>query len=266
MKLSLLPDFEVSGYGSLLERQIAIQHCFANPDRKFLEPVAAHDGVLTVVAYGPSLAQTFGGIYKEAAAGNTVMTVSGAHDYLIGRGIVPDYHAEMDIRERKTAFVENSRPEITYLIASVCHPKFWSVLKDRNVVAWHLGDNSVMDEIVMRHDITAIMHPSTQCIGLNALVVGHTLGFRTFSMYGFDCSYADGEPHAGWHNGSNSDNRRMTVYCGDQPFETRAEWVRYARNFMEEMLPRMPGCRFAVHGDGLLQQMLKEGMKERKAA
>jgi len=256
-----LPEFTVPGFGGLAEREENIRAAFQR-DIPSLKSVEAHGGVCSVVAYGPSLNQSFPKLIEEVQAGNTVITVSGAHDFVISRGLIPDYHAEMDIRERKVEFVRNSHPDVHYLIASVCHPAFWDVLGGRKVTMWHLGDLAGMDAIVRELDPGAIMHPSAQCIGLNALILMHTLGFRTFMMHGFDCSYGEQGTHAGEHNGSFSEEGRMVVKCGDREFQTRPEWVKYAQNFMNDMVPRMPGCRFGVHGDGLMQHMLKEGLKE----
>lgn len=257
----LLPPLKLGCAVDYPERQANIAvNCLRNLPR--LETVPAHDGVLAIAAYGPSLRHGIHTMRAEVMAGHAVMTVSGSHDFLISNGIVPDFHAELDPRERKAVFVANPRDDIHYLLASVCHPRVFENLARCNVSMWHLGDCDEAIEDIKRLEGSALIHPSAQAIGLNAIVLGHTLGYRRFSMHGFDCCYMDGEAHPGFHNGSNGDSNRMSVRCGERIFETRPEWVQYARNFFSRMVPSLTDCEFVIHGNGLMAEMAKQGLKE----
>src|SRR5678815_2491952 len=55
----------------------------AKPDERKTESIA-------IVCSGPSLAQT----WEQVKMCNHVLTCSGAHDYLIERGIIPNFHME----------------------------------------------------------------------------------------------------------------------------------------------------------------------------
>ena len=66
---------------------------------------------LNLVCYGPSLEQT----WREIK--HPIMTVSGAHDFLLARGIVPDYHVECDPRPHKSDNISKPHPDVQYLIA-----------------------------------------------------------------------------------------------------------------------------------------------------
>ena len=57
-----------------------------------------HKRPASIVCYGPSLIDTWEDIKLEKEAGNFIVTVSGAHDFLIERGIIPDVHIECDPR------------------------------------------------------------------------------------------------------------------------------------------------------------------------
>ncbi len=225
-----------------------------------VKPVPVHDGVFCVVGYGPSLKQTWGGLVNELKSGSVVCSTSGAHDFLLSRGIIPHFHADMDPEERKAEFVKTPNPHITYLMASRCHPKAWEYLKGQSVNIWHMGDMGKEDKLIARLEPDAILQPGAQCIGLNAIVLGTTLGFRKFSVYGMDCSYGEGASHAGPHNGNHAEGA-IPVWCGDKEYSSRPEWVQYARNFVEGMFPQMKGCSFAFHGEGLFQHYLKESFK-----
>lgn len=256
-----ITTLNVVGAGTTEERVLNVRAAF---ERKLprLKKLEVTDKPLTVVAYGPSLKNSLPEIYKVASEGGVIMTVSGAHDYLISNGIIPDYHAEMDLRERKAEFVKNSHADVHYLIASVCHPKMFDNLEGRTVSMWHLSELDETNRIIKDNDPTGLFHPSFQCIGLNALILGQTLGYREFHIHGMDCSYDGEESHAGFHNGTNGDDRRVRVWCDDRQFVTRPEWIQYARNFIYKMVPNMTGCSFRVYGEGLMQQMLRVGLKE----
>lgn len=254
-----VPELTVIGCASVSERRSNIESV---PDYPRIKPLEKRDGTFSVIGYGPSLRANLSYIRSDILAGHAVCTTSGAHDYLLSHGIVPDYHADMDPRERKAEFLKNAHPDIHYLMASVCHPAMWKNLEGRKVSIWHLSDGSEIESWIAEREPGSFVHPSAQCIGLNAIILGHTLGYRDFNIYGVDCSYADGSSHAGYHNGTCGDDRRVMVKCGNHAFQTRVEWIQYARNFVDHMVPRMEGCTFKVFGDGLMQQMLREGLKE----
>jgi hypothetical protein len=50
------------------------------------------------------------------------MTCSGAHKFLIDRGIVPTHHIDVDPRPHKVHLIGKPDERVEYLIASTCHP------------------------------------------------------------------------------------------------------------------------------------------------
>lgn len=253
----LIPELEVRGAGSLEDRKRNVDYSVKETKNR-VSAVPEHDGTFVIAGYGPSLKASLPFLIEEVKAGHTVLTTSGAHDFLISNGVIPDYHADMDPRSRKAEFVKTPHKDIHYLVASVCHPDFWRNLEGYRTTLWHLADMVEMQDYIARLEPDANVHPSAQCIGLTAIALGHSLGFRKFSLHGMDCSYSEGEPHAGPHNGSNSDEKRLKVRCGEKYFETRLEWIQYARNFNDHILPRMLNMPFRIYGEGLLQEMCKQ--------
>lgn len=262
----LVPDLNVGGCGDDSER---IANIMRNCRRKVprIHYMDEKSNPLIVGGYGPSLREGLGSLKENVSKGADLITVSGAHTYLISNGVIPDYHAEMDPRERKSHFLEQPHDDVTYLLASTCHPRCFDMVEGRKIRMWHLAEPATLDAI-KEAEVSALVHPSVQAIGLNAIIVGYTLGYRHFILYGLDCSYSEGKSHTGWHNGDHGDDSRLNVLCGDKIFETRPEWIQYARNFMHDMVPLLTklGCSFTIHGDGLFQNMLKEGMKHGSAA
>lgn len=226
---------------------------------KPLDEMPAHDRTLHIACYGPSIVDTF-----ELMRGQDVLSVSGAHDLLIGHGIAPKWHAECDPRVERAKFgTPDSR--VQYLIASCCHPELFEKLKGFDVRLWHNYDGDTYNELAVK--IGGFQVQAGSQVGLSACVLGYALGYRTFEIHGMDCSYRGEARHGGAHPGKAQ--KRMTVKIGDpitgETFDTSGQMISAAREFINLRL-RMPGCKFTVHGTGLLQSMLKYDEQTRKAA
>lgn len=227
-------------------------NCSLVPERLGLSP--AHDRVLSLACFGPSLA------YTTWEMEGDIMSVSGAHDFLLRNNVVPKYHADCDPRPHKAKFLACPDSRIEYLMASQFPPSaIEGILAARAVCRlWHLDEGD---------DIRAFLHeigehglwvPGGGSIGHRAVGVGYALGYRTFHIFGMDCSYTD-RTHAGEHHGAMPN--RITVRCGEQEFSTSYVLVEYARQFIGGMTA-MTDCTFHIHGDGLLQSMITEGQKQ----
>ena len=70
--------------------------------KKRVQTAPAHDVRAIIACYGPSLTDHIPRLVEEALEGpSNIISVSGAHDFLIGRGITPHYHVECDPRPHK---------------------------------------------------------------------------------------------------------------------------------------------------------------------
>lgn len=156
---------------------------------------ALRDDVLCLVGYGPSLKDT----WKQIT--HPCMTVSGAHDFLMERGLTPDYHVECDGRAHKTKHLEKPNKVTEYLMASVCHPKMWEQLEGCRVKTWHNTLGQHMVDWIGRNDPNSIMVAGGSVVGMSAIHIAGILGFRRFRLFGFDNNLSDGERHAGPHYG-----------------------------------------------------------------
>lgn len=255
-----------------LRLQQAIRNCAVVKERVGDAP--RHDGRVAIVAYGPSLKETYSYIETERRAfGTKVVSVSGAHDFLIERGIIPDYHIEVDPREHKAWFTRNPHPDVTYWIASCCHPTLIDnlVSKGSKIALWHVynseTDKKIADET--GPDPGAWLICGGGSVACRATNVMYTQGFRSFSMYGMDCSFSiDGNQHAGEHSGKK--HHTWNVRVGRRWFLTSANLVYTARGFIQNAgvlrqsseannEPFIPGTDtrvdFMFHGYGLLQEM-----------
>lgn len=238
-----------------------------------------HDGRVCIVGFGPSLHQTWRSIQVERRAfGAKIVTVSGAHDFLISRGIVPDYHLEVDPREHKCFFTRDPHPDVNYWIASCCHPALIDNLieKGSKLALWHLynSDNDMRINAPGGPDPNSLLICGGSGVGARAVHLMFGQGYRTFSLYGMDCSFAheDGSQHAGEHTGKLKEEWKVRV--ADRWFRSSAQMIYMARSMVDscKMLeqiaaqqgePAIEGTadrvEFFMHGDGLLQAMVAEG-------
>lgn len=206
-----------------------------------------NDKWASIVCYGPSLADTWKLIKRP------IVTVSGAHDYLVRRGIVPDFHVDCDPREHKARMLQNPQDKTTYLMATVCHPKYWEVLKGRKVRLWHLinGDDLETVAWVMQNHPEGAnsMIGGGSSVGQRAMNVMAALGYRRFNIHGMDCSFTT-DRHAGAHLGK--EQAKIFVKAGNRVFQTTRQMLQAAIE-MEQFITTQD-AEIAFFGDGLMQE------------
>ena len=206
-----------------------------------------NDRRMSIVCYGPSLEDTWKQIRRP------MMTVSGAHDFMVDRGIVPDFHVDCDPRAHKAQMLKKPQKETKYLMASVCHPDFWAVLKGQNVKVWHLVNGDDLETVAW----VAQHHPEGMesligggsSVGMRAMNVSAALGFRRFDIYGMDCSFTKNR-HAGAHTGK--EQTKILVRVGLRTFQTTQQMLHAAIE-MEKFLETQD-AEVVFYGDGLMQE------------
>lgn len=203
---------------------------------------------VSIVCYGPSLEMTWPSIRGP------IITVSGAHDYLIARGVTPTWHVECDPRAHKAKMLQHPSKSTKYLMASVCSPVFWDILKDHKVQLWHLVNGNDMETVswVSRNHPKGMkmLVGGGSSVGQRAMNVAAALGYRRFDVYGMDCSYSENR-HAGVHTGR--PQVETFVKAGDKIFKTTKQMVQAAREIEQFLLTQ--DAEVSFHGVGLIQEM-----------
>jgi len=207
-------------------------------------------GTLSICGYGPSLADTWG------LTIGPVMTTSGAHDFMLGKGVVPTSHVELDPREHK-AWLLTPHRKVRYFINSQCHPKLFEKLKGYDVTMWH----SVTEDDKKRQvELIESICPGLQMmtggtnVGMRAICVARHQGHTGFELHGFDCSFRGATQWAGEHMTKAYYSVRVSV--DGEEFDTSDTMLQSTDDLINTMM-MMPGCRFRVHGDGLLERRLR---------
>ncbi|MCC6889618.1 MAG: DUF115 domain-containing protein [Hyphomicrobiales bacterium] len=231
-------------------------------------PVKAHDGAALIACYGPSLRRTFADLPRQRQAlGATLVSVSGAHDFLRKHRITPDIHVECDPRAHKTAMLRRLSPKTRYYMASCCHPEVIDHVAGHDLTLWHLynGEESLAIRDIKSEE-TAALIPGGGAVGLRTVTLLYFLGYRQFVIHGMDCSFDGDAQHAGPHSGKTQPPMQVkaAVRIGDSEvmserwFSTSPVLTTYADHMLKDLrLGRYPGCRFHWYGDGLFQEMLR---------
>jgi hypothetical protein len=203
---------------------------------------------ISIVCYGPSLKDTWEEIKRP------MITMSGSLKFLTDRGIIPDFHVDMDPRQQKVKHINPPVPGVHYLMASCCHPDTWKTLRYQKVTLWHLWSSKETEKWVSENDPYQLLIRSGSHIGSGALQIGGVLGYRHFEIHGMDGSIRDGERHAGPHYGHKQGG--ITWDAGRVTYQTS----RIMSNQCAEMINsfRLYPMFGVFYGEGLQQALLDE--------
>jgi hypothetical protein len=219
-----------------------------------VQPCARREEPIAVVCFGPSLLDT----WKRVKDFPFVISCSGAHKFLVERGIVPTWHVEVDPRAHKVGLIGPPQAATEYLLASACHREVFEHLADCTVKLWHVFDPS--DDAFRRLPPGDLAVTGGCDVGLRAITMAAVLGFRTLHVFGMDQSAGTvdaprGMRHAGEHphSGKKFD---LTEFDGVRYYTTPA-MLEAARQVGHE-LDQMPAVHATFYGDGLAQHMVRK--------
>jgi hypothetical protein len=200
------------------------------------------DEPVAIVAYGPSLQDT----WKEIHRYDTIITCSGAYKFLLKRGIVPGYHVESDPRIHKVDMLGTPSIDTTFIIASICHPRYFDKLAGFEVLLWHIFfDEPEIYSLIPKGDWILT---GGNTVGPRAIKIARLMGYTNLHMYGFDGS----GKHAGEHGNPPPDRKYKRI----GRFTTTDNLLDHVELLFQD-LSRIPDATFTFHGDGLIQTIAK---------
>lgn len=232
------------------------------------QPVAPHGRVALIACYGPSLRTTWPALsWQRKNRGATLVSVSGAHDFLRKLHLIPDLHVECDPRPHKAAMMRKRSRKTSYMMASCCHPEVIDALAGYDLTLWHLynGPESLEIRDIKSEEGCALI-PGGGSVGLRTITLLYFLGYRNFIVHGMDCSFDGDEQHAGAHAGKTQATIEVNPACviggetvrSDKWFKTSPVLISYANHMLKDLrVGRYPACNFYWHGEGLFQEMLR---------
>lgn len=211
--------------------------------------------IALVVGGGPSLRDTLDSILKMQGYGAKVFALNNAAQYLAENGIRADYQIVLDARPENAEFVSPDRADCL-LLASQCHPKVFETALNRkaNVMVWHPiieGIEKYLDE-----PNTPLIGGGTT-VGLSGLCLVYALGYRKIHLFGYDSCNRESGSHA-YDQPINNGQETMRVATNNRVFESSIAMAAQAIKF-PELAAHLAGlgCEIELHGDGLLQHMIR---------
>lgn len=220
-------------------------------DQGFTKPES-----IAIVCSGPSLK----GCWEQVKMCDHVLTCSGAHDYMIERGIIPHFHMETDPRPHKAAFTRNPDKRTMYLIASSCHPDVFQNLEGMDVRLWHVVPQNELHRMPRGHWMV-----TGGCnVGLRAMVVARLMGYVDVHIFGMDCCSDEKKVfHVNSHPNEPKQKSHRVVKVGDREFISSGVFIECARQFFKETM-LLSDTRVTLHGDGMLQAIAQHKMSDPK--
>ena len=217
-----------------------------------------HAGRIAIVAFGPSLKET----WPQVRDFDALITVSGSHKFLLEQGITPEgrawWHVEVDPRSHKVALLGTPQPGIIYLPASCVHPSYLDHLQahQADVRLWHVFDSDTDAARILPRGEWAITGGCN--VGLRAMTIARFFGYTDMHVFGMDgCEGAElGKKHAGPHPLQDGTDHSLVEYPegSGQMWRTTAGMLESARQTWHE-LDMMSDVTATFYGHGLVQTM-----------
>ena len=218
----------------------------------FNELIGASSGAVAIVGSGPSLHKTWQALRDFDG---DIIACNAACQYLLSKGIVPQYHFCFDADPLMLEFV-TPHPEITYLFASRCPPKAFDMLEGQRIVLWHAAGDERIQENLETRGLNEPMVIGGSAAVTRAMILAMPMGYNPIHIYGGDSSFDEGATHI---RTSTTVERRMAVKCAGRVFET-APWMTQQVEDFKALVPQMmqrTGVQFHLHGDGLMQHVAR---------
>lgn len=215
----------------------------------------SHDNRAVIVGGGSSI-RDFGEELKyRKSIGQHIIALNNSWRWLEDKGIRADMQVMVDARLENLNFVPISTLGIKKLYSTQCHP----FVTNLSSLSWHSYLENIVDEFNHK-DMFWIGSGSS--VGIRSIFLLYALGYRKFSIYGYDSSYVGESGHA-YDQKLNDNEKTIEIEIKGRKFKSAPWMVSQAHEFLEVVsLLTDKGCEFTVHGDGLLQHMVKTCLVE----
>jgi len=224
-----------------------------------LSELPAHKYRCAIVGGAPTIKDHLDDL-KTFTSDDIIVSINGAHEYLIKNGIVPTIHVlfEVDLKSVEQSTGGPVHKDVSYYVCSHCDKNIFKQLEDSLVVIWHGHDSrpeymKLLKELFPKEPILK----GGFVTFFRSISVAMALGYRHFEFFGCDCSFEGKKTHFdGYHN--DGKERNLQVVCGvsgnKRTFNTTPSLSFLVNEFMVfcEMHPELI---IKIHGDGLLKYM-----------
>lgn len=207
------------------------------------------DRIATLCGAGPSLAET-----TEEFQGD-IWACNGAYNYLQDRGIIADYFFCWDSGKELLPFLSRPHKNTTFVVASICLPEVFELLKDYKVIMWHPAYGEAVKEGLLKHKRYEYMVGGGSACMTRAPVLLSTLGYKEIHMHGADSSMKDDISHVG--DDGITGGGITEIICGGRKFKTPL-WLAAQSQELQWLNEQLKDkTKLVIHGDGLLPHIAR---------
>lgn len=210
-----------------------------------------------LVAGGPSLNDFAAEIAERRAEGVKLVTVNGAYNWAIERGLKPSAQVVVDSREFNSRFTKPVVDNCQYLLASQCHPSCFVDLPAERTWLWHVPASDKIKGMLDEHyEKRWYPIPGGSTVVMRSIALLRMLGFRKLTIYGFD-SCVSGSAHHAYQQAENDGDAVIPVLAGGRKFLCTPWQLSQAQEFIS--FSRWLGSEvdIDVRGDGLIAWIIK---------
>lgn len=227
----------------------------------FDKQYAEHDKHAVIVGGAPSINSFVDEIKRRSEGGQDIIALNNCWKWLEKRGIKTAMQVMVDARPENVDFVPPSGSNILRLYATQCDHRLITLSKNENTLLW----NSYLPELPDSFsDKNMLWVGSGTSVGLRSIFLLYMMGYRHFHIYGYDSSYQNEAGHA-YEQKLNNGEKVLDVIVQGRTFKSAPWMITQAQEFLEVMeYMTGQGCQFTIHGDGLLQYMVKTCLTEGK--
>jgi len=216
----------------------------------WIDLVEAHDGHAVIVGSGPSVADCLDTIRWRQSIGQKVFALNGASRYLSENGIRVDYSVMVDAREENKFFLGFAEH---YLLSAQCHPTLFRKTSGK-VTLWQ---PYIPDLKAPETDRAYTQIGGGTTVGLSAMCLAYTMGYRKLHLFGYDSSYREDKGHA-FRQDLNRNDSCCYVTLDGVRYKASIAMAKQAELFpilSNDLLDK--GCTITVDGDGLLPAVVR---------
>ena len=227
-------------------------------DLSWLKQLDLHDGKVIIVAGGPSINGCELQIKAMVWQGYKVVALNNTAKWLLERDIVPDFHILLDARDSCARFIIRNE-KTKYLIASQCCPKVFDDAGE--TVLWHPNIEGIADFV---GDKETVLIGCGTTVGLQAMAIVYTLGYKVIHLVGYDSSYLNGEGH-GYKQIENDGEAIINVVFAGRDFIC-SPWMLHQVEEFKNVLRQLVDldCLITIAGDGYLQTTIGTMLAQKK--
>lgn len=220
-----------------------------------------HGRHAVIIGGGPSMNGLVEEISTRKDMAQDIIALNNSWKWLEKRNIKADCQIMLDARPENADFVPPSGNGMTRLYATQCDHRVINLVKKENTLLWNSYIPGIEDSF---NDKNMFWVGFGTTVGIRAIFLLYTMGYRDFHLYGYDSSYENEEGHA-YEQKLNHGEKVLDVVCYGRKFRAAPWMISQAENFLEAMEWIMSnGCTVTIHGDGLLPHMAKHGLVEKE--